>query len=201
MIHKTNKLISEKDGYWLILQPDTSTFQGIRDFLLIRAMLNYGLRLYEVTQLKWQDIDWYNERLVVANSRGANSRMLELQKTDLEMLKEWYYARYEREDNSDSMDKVYDYYVFTTLLGKRLTARYICKILTIYGRKSLLNQNIKPSVLRNTFAVNFYNDFQDMRKLQLKLGHENIKTTKRYLQIYDPNIAMRPMKLNIISML
>ncbi len=191
------KPLSDYECYWLILQPDTSEPHGIRDFLLIRSMLTYGLRIWETMQLRWSDIDFEYDHLIVNNSRGGNSRLLHLHQTDKELLQEWWTCRFGSLCNSSNDSNSH---VFTSLSGSELSASYINRLLHKYGKESMIRRSVKPSVLRNTFAVNYYQSCKDLRKVQLKLGHKSIKTTKRYLQAHDfHSFPFYPLKVNLIT--
>ena len=59
------------------------------------------------------------------------------------------------------------------------TAQRWCKL----GSKDAGIKHVHPHMLRHTYAVNYLMDGGNIRALQAILGHEELKTTARYLQV------------------
>ncbi|WP_158212383.1 tyrosine-type recombinase/integrase [Natranaerobius trueperi] len=190
MICGLSAILTQDEACWLLQQPDTREPNGVRDFLLIRMMLNYGLRVYELTEIRWGDVDLHSKRIIVEKSRGGKRRALSLNNTDIVLFEKWFNAlNYKLNGNS---------FLFSTPNGKQLSGQYIINVLKRYGKRAILQRQITPSLLRHTFAINCFKDSEDIRLVQRKLGHSNIETTKNYLQTY--NMPKKPVKLNITNL-
>ena len=64
-----------------------------------------------------------------------------------------------------------------------------CQVHTIvkkYGK--MIGVDIHPHTYRHSFAINWVRQNQDLRRLQLLLGHSSLAVTPGYLQFKDVDI-------------
>jgi len=54
-----------------------------------RLMLNTGLRLAEVTALKWRHVDLTTGKLLVRQGKGSKDRTLWVAEADIDRLRSW----------------------------------------------------------------------------------------------------------------
>ena len=101
----------------LLDQPNPRYPTGQRNHLILKIMLDTGLRASEATSLKWNHIDLMSGKLMVREGKGAKDRTLWLSEDDLELLQEW------KERQVNEIDKRCSY-IFTTLEGDPIQNRY-----------------------------------------------------------------------------
>ena len=138
-----------------------------------QVFLNTGLRLNELKQLTWLDIDFFNRNLHVEKSKSYRPRSVPINEAVLDILKRRHKARtaksvYVFECNEGQV--VSDYYHRFTRLLKRLG----------------IEGNIHK--LRHTFASNLVRKGVPLYEVQHLLGHASYQTTQRYAHLGMVNL-------------
>jgi len=147
---------------------------------MLRLMLNTGLRLAEVTALKWRDVDLTTGKLMVRQGKGHKDRSLWLGEPDIDRL------RHLRERQAAVCGDCK--HVFTTLQGRPLGHRYVQRMVKRYARKAGIEKRITPHTLRHTFATDLYRETSKIVLVQKALGHAYLATTEIYTHIVDPEL-------------
>ena len=153
-------------------------FNARRNKCMINLFLNAGLRLSEMLDLRWKDINLQIGQLKVVQGKGNKDRILWINDKMLEELQEW------REDQAENIESEY---VFSTREGKRLKDSDIRQMIYKYSEKAL-DKRISPHVLRHTYATDLYRETKDIRLVQKALGHADLSTTMIYTHIVDDEL-------------
>ncbi len=173
-------VLTEDEQTRLLEQPNPRYPTGERNQTMLNLMLNTGLRLAEVTALKWRDLDLTTGKLMVRQGKGAKDRSLWVAEADTARLRSW------RERQAKECGE-YEH-VFTTLDGKPLGHRYVQRMVARYAAKAGIAKNISPHTLRHTFATDLYRETSKIRLVQKVLGHSDLSTTMVYTHIHDPEV-------------
>ncbi len=156
-----------------------------RNKVMYRLMLNTGLRVSEVTALRWNNIDFDSNKLMVREGKGAKDRTLWISEDISEDLREW------RDRQAEELGER-SKYVFTTMRegksGHRLSIQQVWETLKTYVRKAGIEKNVSPHTLRHTFATDLYRETKDIRLVQKALGHSDLSTTMIYTHIVDDEL-------------
>ena len=72
---------------------------------------------------------------------------------------------------------------FISRLGKRLSPRYVQKLIEKLRQQLDLDKNFTPHALRHSFATQLLMNGVDLRTLQMMLGHSSLATTQHYLKV------------------
>jgi len=175
---KIPAILTETEQGKLIEQPNPRYPTGQRNRAIIIIMLDTGLRVSEVINLKWEHIDLMAGKLMVREGKGGKDRTLWFNNRAEEALKSWRERQAEKIGNCD--------YVFTTLKGGQLCSRYLRDMVYRYIGKANIKKSISPHNLRHTFATDLYRETGNLRLVQKMLGHADISTTQIYTHIVDP---------------
>jgi site-specific recombinase XerD len=178
---KVPDVLTAEEQAALLEQPNPRYPTGERNRLILRVMLNAGLRLAETTALSWKDIDLNTGRLEVQQGKGARDRVLWIGDADLEALREW------RERQARDVEGTPGH-VFTTLEGKPVSNRYVQAMVKRYAQKAGIGKNVHPQLLRHTFATDIYRETSSIRLTQKALGHADLSTTQIYTHIVDEEL-------------
>jgi site-specific recombinase XerD len=144
-------------------------------------MLSYaaGLRVSEVTNLKVSDIDSKRMQIKISQSKGKKDRMVSLSPILLVMLRE-YFVKYKPQKNG---------YLF---YGQLITEPYSSRSLQLVIQEAKERAGIlKPGsihALRHSFATHLLDNGTDVTMIMKLLGHNDLKTTLRYLHLTNRDI-------------
>ncbi|MCX6009449.1 MAG: tyrosine-type recombinase/integrase [Chloroflexi bacterium] len=150
-----------------------------RDRALLMLLLDSGIRLTELANLRFDDVDLKND-VVSVIGKGDKQRHVFIS-TDTAI---WLtiYACEERPDSQLSNQ------FFLRNDGYPLIASRIQKILEIIGRKARLKQRLSPHRLRHTYATLSLKNGANLEFLRRSLGHTDLKTTEVYLTLSDADV-------------
>ena len=146
-----------------------------RNKTMIKLFLDSGLRLSEMIDLKWNNINLQTGQLKVIQGKGNKDRIIWINEKVLDMLKKW------RERQNDDIGDVE--LVFSTRRGDKLNARDVRKMVYTYTKKAGIDKMVSPHTFRHTFASNLLRETNNLKLVQRALGHADITTT----QIYYPH--------------
>ncbi|HWQ91260.1 MAG TPA: tyrosine-type recombinase/integrase, partial [Clostridia bacterium] len=161
----------------LLNVPDTATWLGRRDQLLLQVAVQTGLRNSELTGLRRQDVQLGSGAHVRCLGKGRKARCTPLRSDVVKRLSQWFAER-PTEPTAP---------VFPTAKGtamsadalQRLVARHIKAASKICP--SLQTKRVTPHTLRHSTAMDLLQRGVDITVIALWLGHEAIQTTQIYL--------------------
>jgi len=78
--------------------------------------------------------------------------------------------------------------LFQSSRGGKLTIKTIQQIVKSSAKKAGIKKKVSPHTLRHSFATHLLEQGTDLRIIQKLLGHSDIRTTQRYLQISQASI-------------
>lgn len=171
------KILSLEEVDKLLKQPDLSTNKGIRDKAMLEVMYATGVRVSELTQLRLQDIR-SDLGYITCSGKGGKIRVVPLGKSALRAVGEYLkISRPALEKRKRAED------LFLNTRGIAMTRQGFWKIIRDYGRKAQISIQLRPHLLRHSFATHLLQRGADLRAVQSMLGHADISTTEIYTHI------------------
>jgi integrase/recombinase XerD len=150
---------------------------------LVLFLLDTGARASEVAGLIVGDVNFSTGKVKV-RGKGAKERFVYLGKRALSAL--WLYVKEERPEPA----QVGSNPLFMTSDGYRLTRNVIRGIIVRLGDAA--GVRVTTHMLRHTSAIEHLRHGMDLVSLQHLLGHENITTTRIYLEaLSDEDVEER----------
>ncbi|MCY0860700.1 MAG: tyrosine-type recombinase/integrase [Sulfolobaceae archaeon] len=140
-----------------------SSCSRTKDKLLIRLLLDTGLRASELLSVTIKDIDISNNMIRVRNTKNGEERVVFFTDETKQLLKK--YIR-----NKNPYDKLFN-------MSYDALYRKIKRI----GKK--VGIDLRPHILRHTFATISLKKGMNLITLQKLLGHKDIKTTQIYTHL------------------
>ena len=160
-----------------IINESTKDKDGIRDRLIIEMLYATGVRVSELVNIKINDIDFNNRRIIVLG-KGNKERIVYYGEYAEEVLKE-YLKTHERKNHN---------YLFVNSKGGKLTDRGVRYIIDNIMSKLSVKVHVTPHVLRHTFATDMLNNGCDIRVVQELLGHSSLKATEIYTHVTNEHL-------------
>ncbi|MBE6158128.1 MAG: tyrosine recombinase XerC [Firmicutes bacterium] len=155
---------------------DLNTPLGIRDRLILEMLYATGIRVGELVNIKVKDID-KSVRKILILGKGNKERIVEYGDYCEEVLGLYLNEAYSKLNINDSD------YLFLNKNGGVLTERGVRYILDQIIKKTSLNKNISPHMIRHSFATHLLNEGCDLLTVQKLLGHESISATQVYTHV------------------
>ena len=178
---KLPTVLDKKEVTKLLSIPNKRYKNGIRNKAILSLMVNTGLRVSEVSNLKAGDINLKEGKLRVVSGKGSKDRDLVIgNRQTLELLREYNKIRPKSA------------YFFTTLEagkeGNKVSVRYLQEMVKKYAKRAGIQKNVSPHTLRHTFATCFYRETKDIETLKKILGHSDISTTQIYVTLANIDV-------------
>lgn len=166
----------------LLEQPDSNTFLGFRDRVIMELFYSSGLRVSELVALNRDDLDLQN-LLIKLKGKGKKERVVPITKNAAEWITS-YLGHAERHLDMDGhLAQVDSQAVFLNKLGTRLTLRSVDRNFDKYLKASGLANKITPHTIRHTIATHWLENGMDLKTVQVMLGHSSLQTTTIYTQV------------------
>ena len=160
-----------------IINESTKDKDGVRDRLIIEMLYATGVRVSELINIKINDIDFNNRRIIVLG-KGNKERIVYYGEYAEEVLKE-YMKTHERKNHN---------YLFVNSRGGKLTDRGVRYIIDNIMSKLSVKTHVTPHVLRHTFATDMLNNGCDIKVVQELLGHSSLKATEIYTHVTNEHL-------------
>lgn len=137
-----------------------------------------GLRISEAVKLKVGDIDSQRMVLRVERGKGAKDRYSILSRRLLEVLRVYW-----------KQQKPTDYLFPGRKPGTHISDATLQQVCRDAAFLSGIHKRVTAHTLRHSFATHLLENGEDLRVIQVLLGHTRIDTTARYLHVSTSVIA------------
>ena len=154
-------------------------FLSARESLIFELFYGSGLRLSELWQLTFKDIDNYNLR-ISAIRKGGKKQHIPVAKLFFKKLKDYSHFRNEKilENSTKDTD-----HIFISKNGEHISKRQIQRIVSKTLARLATIGKTSPHVLRHTFATHLLDKGADIMDVKELLGHKSISTTQIYTHV------------------
>lgn len=144
---------------------------SFRNQLLIQLLIDTGVRLNEVLNIKVKNINFDTSSIYLDITKTKENRYVYFTKNTLTLL-----TRYILENNLTKNDKLFN-----------LTSSGVLSL--FYRIKKTLNfTEFHPHMLRHGLATNLNKKGMSVFEIQLIMGHTNVATTQRYIHLDQDDI-------------
>jgi site-specific recombinase XerD len=168
----------------LVEAPDSTTWSGRRDRLLLLVAIQTGLRLSELCKMERKDLTLGTGAHVRCIGKGRKERCTPLTRQAVTHLKGW----------TRELPDQHNTKVFPNARGGELSGDGVRYILSKHVASaardcpSLQEKKVTPHWLRHTMAMELLQAGVDRAVIALWMGHESVETTQIYL---SANLALK----------
>ncbi|HPH82478.1 MAG TPA: tyrosine-type recombinase/integrase [Flavobacteriales bacterium] len=155
-----------------------------RNRIVLATLYSLGLRSKELVNLKWNDVSFERQQIIIFKSKGGASRILPMGKALYKTLKKW--RKYSVNEfvffNSQTLDKL------TTSAVRHI-------IFTAVQFSGITRKGISSHVFRHSYATHLLEMGLDIVSVKNLLGHSRIDNTLVYLHVaqVNPQAAFSPL--------
>lgn len=176
--HKVTYLTKEEiDNVLKEIKTHSTEQKRSRDLCLVSLALSTGLRVSAITQINIEDIDLCNNTIKVVE-KGNKTRIIGFG-DGLHMLIECYIN-----DRNKFFADADTNALFVSQWRRRMTTQAVRDLVAKYT-KVISDKHITPHKLRASAATNLAASGVSIQAIAKVLGHENIQTTRRYVEVLE----------------
>jgi len=185
--------LTEDELRRLLKVPDQRFYAQFRDYIIMVLIIDSGLRLGEICALEITDVNFLTKQITLPAIKNKNrkSRVLPLSNETVRLLKQVIAEVAQHfPDNK---------FVFTTNYGEQLSDKTVQKAITKYAEAAKIERPVSPHRLRHNFATMAALNGMDIFTLMKMMGHSDISTTRKYVQVSTENLAEQHKRYSPLS--
>jgi site-specific recombinase XerD len=187
MALKLPKIVKDDAVEKMLSKINTKCTIGARNYAIIMIMWRCGLRVQEVCNLMFADVNTETGSVYVQQGKGKKDRYTYMDKETTEAVQDWLKVRPEST------------FLFCTMQGGQLQQRYIremcyriSKKAGVYIQDGRKKRPVNPHVFRHTCLTNLLQkEGFSIREVQEIAGHSDLSTTQVYLHVDNQELAAK----------
>ena len=168
---RTREYLTEAEVEWLMTAARKNRW-GHRDATMLLVAYRHGMRVSELVDLRWEQVDFRTATLHVRRVKQGTPSSHPILGDELRALR-----RLQREQEPKSP------FVFTSERGAPFSTAGFARMIERAGVDAKLAFKAHPHMLRHACGYALANKGHDTRALQAYLGHRNIQHTVRYTEL------------------
>ena len=161
----------------LLNAPRPMDAYGVRDRALLELLYSSGLRVSEIASITLQQVD-LKRALVRVMGKGAKERIVPIGSKAVEAIEAYLVS-----SRPVFVKPKTGSHLFLSERGRPLSRKTIWVMLKRYALDAGIKKNVKPHLLRHSFASHLLSGGADLRSIQEMLGHADIATTQIYTAV------------------
>ena len=156
---------------------------------LLMTLYATGLCVSELCHLQVRDIDSARMVVHIRQGKGQQDRCVMLSPRLLALLRQYWQRSKPRTWLFPGQDQI-----------QPLARKTVYLLCWEAGVKAQLGKAVYPHLLRHAFASHLLEAGVDLRRLQLLMGHQSLRTTSRYLHVTPHALSIIPSPLDTLPL-
>ena len=172
-------ILTEDEEQVLLATFNLRYLTAARNRLMILLALQTGMRVGDLINLRFEDIERDKGRCHIKEGKGSKDRVIFLRAGTISDLI----------DLADLFKGHNTGLVFTTLKGERpVQAQYLRRMIAEKAKKAGISKRVHFHLLRHTYLTRLYSETKNIRLVQQIAGHTSIATTQIYTHISGADV-------------
>ncbi len=156
--------------------------RDLRDRAIFELLYSSGLRVSELVNLRWRDLD-LESGFLRCIGKGDKERVVPIGRAAIAAIRRYLEIGARRPAAGGRNYRRLPEYLFPGRRGGPITRQQIWRLTRIYARRAGITRRVTPHTFRHTFATHLLNRGADLRAIQEMLGHSSIATTQVYTHV------------------
>src|SRR5699024_10901429 len=163
----------------LLAQPDRELFIGLRDYTIMVTLLETGIRVRELADIKMNDVRFSDNQILIRGKNG-DDRLVPFQTQTRRVLRDYIKARGQADVD----------YLFITHDDRQMNRDSVGRRPIKYGRMAGIDTvTCSPRTFRHTFAKMSVKNGADLFALQQILGHKSLDMVRVYVNLFSDEVS------------
>ena len=171
LLRRSREHLTPAEVERLIVAANKAGRHGVRDAALVLIAYRHGLRVGELVELRWEQLDLQRGSLHVNRKKHGDAATHPMSGRELRVVRQ--------------LKRIYpdSPFLFVTERGGPMTEATVRKLVARAGREAGIELPVHPHMLRHATGFYLANKGVNTRTIQAYLGHRNIMHTVRYTQL------------------
>lgn len=158
------------------IDKNPSAIMRIRDKTIVSLALSTGMRVGAIVNLNVEDLN-FDEQVINVIEKGNKSREISIGTNTVQLLKDWIMVR------NKTFADVSTNALFISQMKMRITSKAVGEMIKKYTAEAKINKHITPHKCRSSAATNLAASGVSIQAIAKQLGHNQISTTQRYVDV------------------
>ncbi|MGY0694370.1 tyrosine-type recombinase/integrase [Virgibacillus sp. FSP13] len=150
------------------------TFTARRNYIIVLTLIGTGLRVGELTQLTWSDIDFQEHTIRIQVSKSRKAQQVPLSDALARELLDW---RLFLANEFDSLPRA----AFTTEKGNPVSRTAIQNVFKRLKKTLNIQGHLSPHAMRNYYLKTLVSNGANLFEVQNLARHSDIAVTRQYI--------------------
>lgn len=159
--------------------------EHVRDRAILEVLYSSGCRLGDLKGIDLPNVS-FEERTAKTTVKGGHESILYFNDSAISALRRYLEVRTAILEKHDWVEQPA---LFVNRLGARFSGHGIRAVVHKAARRALPNVRVYPHMFRHSFATHMLNRGADVFSIMRFLGHKDIQSTIRYLQIATARLS------------
>lgn len=162
--------------------------ENLKHKVILTLLYSCGLRVSELINLQWSNIDRSRMIINILNGKGKKDRQVMLPEVVIPLL-EKYWHKYKTKT-----------YILDGQFSDKYSAKSVSEVLKQLAKKAKINKRVWTHQMRHNCFTHMVENGTDINLIQKLAGHNSVKTTMMYVQISDSLISKINSPINNIRL-